>query len=511
YACCQASFALQEEGWESIMVNSNPETVSTDYDTSDKLYFEPLTREDILNIIELEQPDGIIVQFGGQTPLKLAKALEAAKAPIIGTSPSSIDIAEDRKLFAELVERLGLRQPPNGIATNTAEAVAIAEKLTYPVLIRPSFVLGGRAMMIVHSREELEKYMTSAVEASSERPVLVDKFLGSAMEVDVDCISDGKTVVVAGIMQHIEEAGIHSGDSACILPPQDLSPRLLRELERQTIAMAKELKVIGLMNVQYAIKDELVYVLEVNPRGSRTVPFVSKTIGVPLTKLATKVMLGRTLEELGFTEARMPDYVAVKESVFPFSKFLGVDTLLSPEMKSTGEVMGIDRNFGKAFAKAQMGAGNSLPGSGKVFVSVNDADKEAVVPLARRLHEMGFEISSTTGTAAVLSKWNIPNKVVYKTSEGGVKAVDLIAKKEFALVINTPRGKVFSKYDDAVIRKAALLAQIPYTTTLAAAEAAVAAMDAWRQGEVDVCSMQEYYMKSGIPLVRGLVQKASAA
>jgi carbamoyl-phosphate synthase large subunit len=490
------------------MVNSNPETVSTDYDTSDKLYFEPLTREDILNIIELEQPDGIIVQFGGQTPLKLAKPLEAMKAPIIGTSPSSIDIAEDRKLFSEMVERLGLRQPPNGMATNVAEAVAIAEKLTYPVLIRPSFVLGGRAMMIVYTEAELKKYMTSAVEASSERPVLVDKFLNSAMEVDVDCLSDGKTVVVAGIMQHIEEAGIHSGDSACILPPQDLSPRLLRELERQTIAMARELKVIGLMNVQYAIKDDLVYILEVNPRGSRTVPFVSKTIGVPLTKLATKVMIGRTLEELGFTEAKMPPYVAVKESVFPFTKFLGVDTLLSPEMKSTGEVMGIDRNFGMAFAKAQMGAGNSLPNSGKVFVSVNDADKEKVVPLARRLHELGFEISSTTGTAAVLTKWNIPNKIVYKTSETGEKAVDLIAKKQFALVINTPRGRSDTKDDDAVIRKAALLAQIPYTTTLAAAEAAVAAIDAWRHGDVGVCSMQEYYRQAGIPVVQGLVQKS---
>jgi carbamoyl-phosphate synthase large subunit len=366
-------------------------------------------------------------------------------------------------------------------------------------------------MMIVYSREELERYMESAVEASSERPVLVDKFLNSAMEVDVDCLSDGKTVVVAGIMQHIEEAGIHSGDSACILPPQDLSPRLLRELERQTIAMAKELKVIGLMNVQFAIKDDLVYILEVNPRGSRTVPFVSKTIGVPLTKLATKVMIGRTLEELGFTESRMPPYVAVKESVFPFTKFLGVDTLLSPEMKSTGEVMGIDRNFGMAFAKAQMGAGNSLPDSGKVFVSVNDADKEKVVPLAQRLHELGFEISATTGTAKTLDKWNIPAKVVYKASESGEKAVDLIARKEFALVINTPRGKADTKDDDAVIRKAALLAQIPYTTTLSAAEAAVAAIDAWRHGEVGVCSMQEYYLQSGIPVEKGLVQKTATA
>ena len=506
YACCQASFALQEEGYESIMVNSNPETVSTDYDTSDKLYFEPLTREDILNIIELEQPDGIILQFGGQTPLKLAKPLEKAKAPIIGTSPTSIDIAEDRKLFSDMVDRLGLRQPANGIATNTLEAVTIAEGLSYPVLIRPSFVLGGRAMMIVYSREELEKYMSTAVEASSERPVLVDKFLDSAMEVDVDVISDGKTTVVAGIMQHIEEAGIHSGDSACILPPQDLSPRLLREIDRQAIALAKELKVIGLMNIQFAIKDELVYILEVNPRGSRTIPFVSKTIGVPLTKLATKVMVGKTLEELGFTVSRMPPYIAVKESVFPFAKFHGVDTLLSPEMKSTGEVMGIDRNFGLAFAKAQMGAGNSLPMQGKVFISVNNHDKEKVVTMARKLTEMGFEIVATSGTARVLESKGISAKVVKKVSEGHPNVVELIAKKEFAFLINTPAGKS-SKDDDGVLRKAALLAQIPYTTTLSAAEAAVEAIHSLRLGELEVCSLQEYYRQSGIPLVAGLVQK----
>ncbi len=506
YACCQAAFALQEEGYESIMVNSNPETVSTDYDTSDKLYFEPLTREDILNIIELEQPDGIILQFGGQTPLKLAKPLEKAKAPIIGTSPTSIDIAEDRKLFSDMVDRLGLRQPANGIATNTLEAVTIAEGLSYPVLIRPSFVLGGRAMMIVYSREELEKYMSTAVEASSERPVLVDKFLDSAMEVDVDVISDGKTTVVAGIMQHIEEAGIHSGDSACILPPQDLSPRLLREIDRQAIALAKELKVIGLMNIQFAIKDELVYILEVNPRGSRTIPFVSKTIGVPLTKLATKVMVGKTLEELGFTVSRMPPYIAVKESVFPFAKFHGVDTLLSPEMKSTGEVMGIDRNFGLAFAKAQMGAGNSLPMQGKVFISVNNHDKEKVVTMARKLTEMGFEIVATSGTARVLESKGISAKVVKKVSEGHPNVVELIAKKEFAFLINTPAGKS-SKDDDGVLRKAALLAQIPYTTTLSAAEAAVEAIHSLRLGELEVCSLQEYYRQSGIPLVAGLVQK----
>ncbi len=509
YACCQASFALQEEGYESIMVNSNPETVSTDYDTSDKLYFEPLTREDILNIIELEQPDGIILQFGGQTPLKLAKPLEAAKAPIIGTSPSSIDIAEDRKLFAEMVEKLGFRQPPNGIAVNAAEAVEIAKRLTYPVLIRPSFVLGGRAMMIVYGEDELRKYMETAVEASPERPVLVDKFLDSAMEVDVDCLSDGETVVVAGIMQHIEEAGIHSGDSACILPPQDLSPRTLRELERQTIAMAKELKVIGLMNVQYAIKDELVYILEVNPRGSRTVPFVSKTIGTQLTKLATKVMIGRTLKDLGFTESKMPPYVAVKESVFPFAKFHGVDTLLSPEMKSTGEVMGIDRTFGLAFAKAQMGAGNSLPKGGKVFVSVNDRDKEKCIALVRRLHGLGFEIIATSGTVSALEKHKIPSTVVKKVSEGHPNVAEMIARKEYSLIINTPLSKS-SKDDDGVIRKAALLAQIPYTTTLSAAEAAVEAIASLRKGELDICSLQEFYRLAGIPEVKGLIQLTPA-
>jgi carbamoyl-phosphate synthase large subunit len=441
--------------------------------------------------------------------LKLAKPLEAAHAPIIGTSPTSIDIAEDRKLFAEMVEKLGLRQPPNGIATNTAEAVAIAAKLTYPVLLRPSFVLGGRAMMIVYTEDELRKYMATAVEASAERPVLVDKFLDSAMEVDVDAISDGDTVVVAGIMQHIEEAGIHSGDSACILPPQDLSPRLLRELERQTIAMARELKVVGLMNVQYAIKDELVYILEVNPRGSRTVPFVSKTIGVPLTKLATKVMIGRTLASLGFTESRMPPYVAVKESVFPFAKFHGVDTVLSPEMKSTGEVMGIDRGFGLAFAKAQMGAGNSLPKGGKVFISVNDRDKEKVVSLARKLQALGFEIVATSGTVAALEQNKIPATVVKKVSEGHPNVAELIARKEYALIINTPLSKL-SKDDDGVIRKAALLAQIPYTTTLSAAEAAVEAIAALRQGELDVCSLQEFYRLAGIPEVKGLIQMAVA-
>jgi len=492
YACCQASFALQEEGYESIMVNSNPETVSTDYDTSDKLYFEPLTREDILNIIDHEKPDGVILQFGGQTPLKLAKALEAAHAPIIGTSPTSIDIAEDRKLFSDMVDRLRLRQPPNGIATSTEEAVTIAARLTYPVLLRPSFVLGGRAMAIVYGEAELRRYMETAVQASDERPVLVDKFLDEAMEVDVDAISDGETVVVAGIMQHIEEAGVHSGDSACILPAQDISPAVAAELERQTTALAKELKVIGLMNIQFAIKDETVFILEVNPRGSRTIPFVSKTIGVALTKLATKVMLGRKLKDLGFTKAPKVNYVAVKESVFPFAKFHGVDTLLSPEMKSTGEVMGIDSIYGVAFAKSQMAAGNSLPTSGRVFISVNDGDKRHIAPIAKGLRELGFDILATKGTADVLQAADIPCEIIKKVSQGTPHIAQLIAERRCDLLINTPLGKT-SMEDDGLIRKAALMAQIPYTTTMPAAKAAVAAIHALKLGQIEVKPLQEHY------------------
>ncbi len=492
YACCQAAFALKEEDYEAIMVNSNPETVSTDYDTSDKLYFEPLTREDILNIVDLEQPDGIILQFGGQTPLKLAKTLEAAKAKIIGTSPASIDLAEDRKQFAELVTRLGLKQPPNGIATNIPEAITIADRVTYPVLMRPSFVLGGRAMMIVYSREELEKYMTHAVEASAEKPVLIDKFLEDAMEVDVDAISDGTTVVVAGIMQHIEEAGIHSGDSACILPPQNISEEMQETIRVQTIAMAKALNVIGLMNVQYAIRQNELYVLEVNPRGSRTVPFVSKAIGVPLTKLATKVMIGKTLQELNFTKTKVPKYICVKESVFPFAKFHGVDTLLSPEMKSTGEVMGIDKSYGLAFAKAQIAAGNSLPKEGRVFMSVNNHDKLNAVPIALRLAELGFELWATRGTADVLQEHGINCQLVNKVSEGKPNVAELIAAKHFSLLINTPMSRM-SMIDDGVIRKAGLLAQVPYTTTLPAAAAVVDAIAALQQKDLEICSLQSYY------------------
>jgi carbamoyl-phosphate synthase large subunit len=495
YACVQAAFALQEEGVEAIMVNSNPETVSTDYDTSDKLYFEPLTREDILNIVELERPFGVILQFGGQTPLKLAKALEAAHVPILGTSPTSIDLAEDRKLFAALADKLGLKQPPNGMATNAPEALAAADRIGYPVLLRPSFVLGGRAMAIVYSEEELQRYMETAVEASPERPVLVDKFLGNAMEVDVDAVSDGETVVVAGIMQHIEEAGIHSGDSACFLPPQDLSDAVLDALRTQTVALALELKVIGLMNVQYAIKDGEVYILEVNPRGSRTVPFVSKTLGKPLTKIATKAMLGITLKQQGFTKAPTVPYVAVKESVFPFAKFHGVDTLLSPEMKSTGEVMGIDASASLAFAKSQIAAGNSLPpvgGRGQVFLSVNDRDKDEMVPIARDLEALGFQLLATAGTTRRLREEGIACRELNKVSQGSPHIVDLIQAKQCAMLINTPQSRN-SVEDDGLIRKAALLAQIPYSTTLSGARAAVAAIASLEKGPLGVKTLQEYH------------------
>jgi carbamoyl-phosphate synthase large subunit len=497
YACCQASFASQEEGCEAIMVNSNPETVSTDYDTSDKLYFEPLTREDILNIVELEQPHGVILQFGGQTPLKLAKALEAANVPILGTSPTSIDLAEDRKLFAALADKLKLKQPPNGMATNIDEAVDAAARIGYPVLLRPSFVLGGRAMAIVYSEEELRRYMETAVEASAERPVLVDKFLGNAMEVDVDAVSDGETVVVAGVMQHIEEAGIHSGDSACFLPAQDLSQKVLETLHAQTIALALELKVVGLMNVQFAIKDEEVYILEVNPRGSRTVPFVSKTLGAPLTKIATKAMLGKSLKQQNFTQAPKVPYVAVKESVFPFAKFHGVDTLLSPEMKSTGEVMGIDTSAALAFAKAQIAAGNSLPRSrGQVFISVNDRDKDELVPIARDLAALGFDLLATAGTTRRLRDEGIACRELNKVSQGSPHIVDLIQARECALLINTPQSRS-SVQDDGLIRKAALQAQIPYSTTLSGARAAVAAIGALEKGELGVRTLQEYHASLG--------------
>jgi carbamoyl-phosphate synthase large subunit len=492
YCCCHASFALQEEGYESIMINSNPETVSTDYDTSDKLYFEPLNFEEVLNIMRLEKPDGVILQFGGQTPLKLAEPLGRAGVNILGTSPHSIELAEDRKHFSRIINELGIMQPPNGVAVNFEEAAAAADSIGYPVLVRPSFVLGGRAMMIVYDKRELKEYMQSAVEASEERPVLIDKFLQDATEIDVDAISDGKTVAVAGIMQHIEEAGVHSGDSACVLPPYNLDESLRKVLVEHTTALAKRLKVVGLMNVQYAIQDNIIYILEANPRASRTIPFVSKSIGVPLAKLATKVMLGRSLEELGFTEARVPQYLCIKESVFPFTKFFGVDTLLSPEMKSTGEVMGIDGDFGMAFFKAQIAAGNTITETGRSFVSVNDRDKKSVVEIARTLSELGFEILATSGTGKILRNNKIPCLLVKKVMEGSPNIVDKIRGREITLLINTPLGRL-SQIDDGIIRKESLLSQIPYTTTIAAAKAVVSAIKSMRMREVTVTPLQDYH------------------
>ncbi|MBI5905803.1 MAG: carbamoyl-phosphate synthase large subunit [Deltaproteobacteria bacterium] len=492
YCCVHGVFALREEGFETIMVNCNPETVSTDYDSSDRLYFEPLTKEDVLAIVEAEKPVGVIVQFGGQTPLKLAVPLEKEGVRILGTSPESIDRAEDRERFAEMLDKLGLRQPPNGIARSTEEAVRIALRIGYPVLLRPSYVLGGRAMEIVHDEEGLRKYLTHAVIASEARPVLVDRFLEDAIEIDVDAISDGETVVIGGIMEHIEEAGVHSGDSACSLPPHSIPREALDEIARQTRAMAAELSVVGLMNVQFAIQKGEIYILEVNPRASRTVPFVSKAIGVPLAKLAAKVMAGKKLSELGFAREVVPEHVCVKEAVFPFIKFPGVDTLLGPEMKSTGEVMGIDRKFGTAFAKAQIAAGMILPLSGKVFVSVRDEDKEAIAPAAGLLHERGFTFVATRGTAAFLNGRGIPAETVLKINEGRPHVADLIKNGEIALVINTPQGAL-SKADSYYIRRTALVYNIPYFTTLAAARAVSHAISDLIRDDLTVMSLQEYH------------------
>src|ERR1041385_6332399 len=449
YCCVHAAFALKEDGFETIMVNSNPETVSTDYDTSDKLFFEPLTLEDVLHIYEREQCWGAIAQFGGQTPLNLALGLQKNGVNIIGTSPQSIEIAEDRKLFAAMLNKLNIPQPPNGLATNEVEALEASRKLGYPVLVRPSFVLGGRAMQIVYSDSELQHYMRFAVEASPERPVLVDKFLEDATEVDVDCITDvghfknpnEGTIVVGGMLEHIEFAGVHSGDAAMVLPPHTLGETIINTIREYTHAMARELKVIGLMNVQYAVKDNIVYVLEVNPRASRTVPFVSKAIGVPLAKLAAKVMAGKTLKELKFTQEIWPKYWAVKESVFPFNRFHGQDILLSPEMRSTGEVMGLDADLGVAYAKSQMATGWPLPVSGRVFLSVSNAHKPYVAEVAKSFADLGFELIATSGTAAVLEKAGLRVRRVFKLSEGRPNAVDLLKNREIHLVVNTPAGQ----------------------------------------------------------------------
>ncbi|MHB9027148.1 MAG: carbamoyl-phosphate synthase large subunit [Candidatus Latescibacterota bacterium] len=492
YCCVHASFALKEDGFETIMINSNPETVSTDYDTSDKLYFEPLTLEHVLAICDREKPDGVIVQFGGQTPLKLAKGLEAAGAPIIGTSPDSIDIAEDRERFGALVDRLGIRQPPSGMALNLEEAKVIANRIGYPVLVRPSYVLGGRAMMICYNEQALAMYIREAIDASEERSVLVDKFLEAAIEIDVDAISDGTDVVIGGIMQHIENAGIHSGDSACILPTYSLSENILTRLRKHTHDLARNLNVIGLMNIQFAVKDDEIYVLEVNPRASRTVPYVSKSIGVPLAKLAARVMTGRTLRELGFTAEVQLDYYCVKEAVLPFIKFPGADSILGPEMKSTGEVMGIDKDYGVAFAKSQMSVNAGLPTSGRVFISVNSQDREAILPIAARLHQAGFTIVATSGTRGFLEGNGIPSEPVYKVHEGRPHVIDLLTDGHVGLMINTPIGRE-SHQDDYELRRAAIIHNVPYTTTIAGADAAVNGILALRKKPLTVKCIQEYH------------------
>ena len=491
YCCVHAAFALREEGFETIMVNCNPETVSTDYDTSDKLYFEPLTLEEVLNIVDRENPDGVIVQFGGQTPLKLALPLERAGVKIIGTSADSIDLAEDRERFKELLDRLHIKQPENGIARSYQAAFEVAERLGYPLLVRPSYVLGGRAMEIVYDRAGLEHYMTYAVAASPKHPVLIDKFLDDAIEVDVDAVADGQTVVIGGIMEHIERAGVHSGDSACSLPPKTISPEIQAEIRKHTIDLALALNVRGLMNVQFAVQEKNVYVLEVNPRASRTVPFVSKATGIPLAKIAARVMVGKNLREVGLVSEVVPKHISVKEAVFPFNKFPGVDTLLGPEMKSTGEVMGIDSSFGIAFAKAQLGGGMRLPTAGRVFISVRDEDKKRVASVAQKLHDVGFQIVATTGTAAYFQARGIPSKLINKVQDGSPHIADAIKEGEIAMVINTPTD-AHSQADSYFLRRCALDYQIPYFTTIAGAEAAAEGIEFLKQREFDVRALQDY-------------------
>jgi carbamoyl-phosphate synthase large subunit len=512
YCCVQAAFAMREIGYESVMVNSNPETVSTDYDTSDLLFFEPLTHEDILNICERlnggpfgakesrNLVHGVIVQFGGQTPLNLARGLQESGVPILGTTVDSIDAAGDREQFRTLLQQLKIRQPRNGIAHNVAEARKIAREIGYPVLVRPSFVLGGRAMEIVSDEEQLNYYMAHAVEAAGDSPILVDKFLDAATECDVDCVADfdptGKSdageAIVIGVMEHIEEAGIHSGDSACALPPYSLSKEIVDRLKVQTRALAKALRVRGLMNVQYAIRDGEIYVIEVNPRASRTVPFVSKATGVPWAKIAAKVMAGKSLAELGATEQPDPAHVSVKESVFPFSKFPGVDVILGPEMRSTGEVMGIDMNFPLAFAKSQIAAGTLLPTSGMVFISVRDADKEAVVPIARMLADSGFSIVATTGTARALQRGGVTCKWISKLGEGRPNIKDFIKNGEVQLIINTPTRKG-PQTDEGKIRAMSVLNKVPIVTTLTGANAAARAIAAMQKQDWGVRPLQEYF------------------
>jgi carbamoyl-phosphate synthase large subunit len=496
YCCVRAALALRDQGYETIMVNSNPETVSTDFDISDKLYFEPLTLEDVLEIVDREQPEGVIVQLGGQTPLKLTRPLEAAGVRILGTSPDAIDIAEDRRRFEELARELGLTQPPSGTATSVEEAVAIAARVGYPSLVRPSYVLGGRAMEIVYDEPQLRDYFTRAIQVSEDRPVLIDRFLEDAYEADVDAVSDGTQVVIGAVMQHIEEAGIHSGDSACVLPPYILTEEDQATMRRQTVALAQKLGVVGLINVQYAMRDGQVYVLEVNPRASRTIPFVSKAVGVPLASVAARVMLGETLADIGYTEEVVPHYVAVKEAVFPFNKFREFDPVLGPEMRSTGEVMGVADSFGAAFLKSQLAADNVLPAGGAIFVTVNDRDKATATPIVRRFYEMGFRLYATEGTARFLSQRGVPCERVFKLHEGRPNGLDLIVNGDIQLLINTPLGK-HAQVDDYRLRQAAIARRLAYTTTLSAANAACDAILSMRGRPGQVRSLQEWHASLG--------------
>jgi carbamoyl-phosphate synthase large subunit len=497
YCCCHASFAFKEEGYETIMINCNPETVSTDYDTSDRLYFEPLAFEDVMNVMEKEKPVGVVIQFGGQTPLSLALPLQAAGVPIIGTSPDAIDLAEDRKRFSALLHELDIAQPQSGTATSIEEAKEVAETIGYPVLVRPSYVLGGRAMAIVYDGSHLERFVREAVSASPEHPILIDRFLEDAFEVDVDALGDGERVIIGGILQHIEEAGVHSGDSAMVLPTYKITPPHLKTIRRYTRELGLALGVRGLMNVQYAIKDDVVYVLEVNPRASRTTPFVSKATGVPLAKVAAQIMVGRTLAELGLEHDLEVDRIFVKESVFPFLKFPGADILLGPEMKSTGEVMGISSDFGIAFAKSQQAAGYHIPTSGTVFISVNDFDKPGMLPHAREMHEMGLEIVATRGTAEYLNAHGVPAQMVYKVAEGRPNVVDFIKDGRVDIVFNTPLGGE-SFYDDSAIRKNAVVHNVLVVTTLTATAATVQAIRALRERATDVSSLQEIHQAAAV-------------
>jgi carbamoyl-phosphate synthase large subunit len=499
YCCCHACFALDEAGFETIMVNCNPETVSTDYDTSDRLYFEPLTAEDVLEILHTEQQNGelmgVVVQLGGQTPLKLAQALQDAGIPILGTSPDSIDLAEDRERFAALITELGLKQPENGIARSADEAVRVAESIGYPVLMRPSYVLGGRAMEIVDTRAQLETYIREAVVVSGTSPVLIDRYLRDAIEVDVDAVADGETVHVAGVLQHIEEAGVHSGDSACSLPPYSLPADIIAEIERQTAVLARALKVKGLMNVQFAVKDGAVYLIEVNPRASRTVPFTAKATGIPVAKIAARVMAGEKLSAFDLKPRNVGQHIAVKEAVFPFARFPGVDPVLGPEMKSTGEVMGIDTDFAIAFAKSQLGAFTKLPQEGRVFISLKDSDKPQIIDAARDLVSLGFTLVATSGTAAALEAAGIQVAPINKVAEGRPHIVDAIKNGEIALIFNTTEG-LQSLKDSQSIRASALYGRVPYYTTAPASRAAVAAIAALRRQALEVRPLQSYHHQS---------------